>query len=176
MWTSSRQSILVRSALLAALCLATLTAQAQATYRWVDKDGKVHYADQPPPPLENKEIQKKKLGANVVETSGPSYATQKAAQKFPLTLYTSANCIENCKTARDFLSRRGVPFAERVLKTQEDAAEFKQATGIGQLIVPVLLAGTKTEMGFQENAWRNLLDAAGYPQDSGTPRPKPPTK
>ncbi|NQD36210.1 DUF4124 domain-containing protein [Permianibacter sp. IMCC34836] len=36
---------------LAVLCLAiaTLSAAAGQMYRWVDKDGKVHYSDQPPP-------------------------------------------------------------------------------------------------------------------------------
>lgn len=35
----------------AALCLAiaTLPAAAGQMYRWVDKDGKVHFSDQPPP-------------------------------------------------------------------------------------------------------------------------------
>jgi len=29
-----------------------LSAQAQAAYRWVDKAGRVHYTDTPPPPAE----------------------------------------------------------------------------------------------------------------------------
>ena len=163
-------TFLARSALLAALCLATLAAQAQATYRWVGKDGKVHYSDQPPTPAEMKEVQKKKLGANVVETSTPSYEAQVATKKSPLTLYTSANCIQNCKIARDFLKRRGAAFTEKEIKTQEDADEFRKATGIEELSVPVLQAGSKSEKGYEENAWSALLDAAGYPrgQDKAT--------
>jgi len=161
-------------ACLALLLSASLGVTAQTAYRWVGKDGQVHYSDQPPPPVETKAVQQKKLKpGNVIETSGPSYAAQKAAQKFPLTLYTSANCTENCRIARDFLNRRGAVFTEKVLKTLEDAAEYKQTTGINELTVPVLLAGTKVEKGFEENAWRSLLDAAGYPQDSGIPRPRP---
>lgn len=162
---------LAASACLALLLFASLNATAQTTYRWVGQDGKVHYSDQPPPPAETREVQKKKLKpGSVIETSGPSYAAQKAAQKFPLTLYTSPNCIDNCKIARDFLNRRGAMFTEKVLKTIEDAAEFKQSTGINELTVPVLLAGTKAEKGFEENAWRSLLDAAGYPHDSAVQR------
>ncbi len=158
---------------LAVLLIATQSALAQTTYRWLGKDGQVHYSDQPPPRSETREIEQKKLKpGNVVETSGPSYATREAAQKFPLTLFTSANCVQNCKIARAFLDRRGVVFSEKVLKTSEDAAEFKQATGLPELIVPVLLAGNKAEKGFEENAWAQLLDAAGYPRDGGIPRPK----
>lgn len=165
--------LLARSALLAVLCLATLAAQAQTTYRWVGKDGKVHYSDQPPPPSETKEVQKKKLGpANVVGTSGPSYEAQVATRKSPLTLYTSANCIQNCQIARDFLKRRGAAFTEKVIGTQEDADDFKKATGIEELSVPVLQAGGKAEKGYEENAWSALLDAAGYPRgpDKTPPR------
>lgn len=161
-------------ACLAVLLLIALAAQAQTAYRWVDKNGKVHYSDQPPPPSETRDVQQKRLKAgNVIETSGPSYEALKAAQKFPLTLYTSANCIANCKIARDFLARRGVAYAEKVIKTPEDAADFKKATGSEELIVPVLQAGNKTEKGFEENAWRNLLDAAGYPPGREKALPKP---
>jgi glutaredoxin len=157
-------ALLARSAVLAALCAAALAAQAQATYRWVGKDGKVHYSDQPPAPAETKDVQKKKLGANVVETSSPSYAAQVATKKFPLTLYTSANCIQNCKIARDFLKRRGAAFTEKEIKTQEDVDQFRKVTGIQELSVPVLQAGSKSEQGYEENAWSALLDAAGYPR------------
>lgn len=167
MRTPKLLTILARSALLAALCCATLAAQAQATYRWVGKDGKVHYSDQPPPPSEVKEVQKKKLGANVVDTSGLSYETQVATRKAPLTLYTSANCIQNCKIARDFLLRRGLAYTEKEIKTQDDADEFRKATGIEELSVPVLQAGSKAEKGYEENAWQALLDGAGYPRSAG---------
>ena len=168
MRTPNLFSILARSAVLAALSLALLSAQAQTTYRWVGKDGKVHYSDQPPPPSETSEVQKKKLGTgSVVETGGPSFEAQTAAKNFPVTLYTSANCKENCRIARDFLKRRGVVFSEKELKTQEDADEFKKTTGIGELVVPVLQAGSKAEKGYEENAWHALLDTAGYPRGSG---------
>jgi hypothetical protein len=154
------------------ILMAVLSAHAQTAYRWVGKDGQVHYSDQPPPAREAKQLQQKKLPGNVIETSGPSYAAQLAAQKSPLILYTSPNCVENCRIARDFLSRRGAAFSEKELKTVEDVTAFKQATGSAEAIVPVLMAGTKVEKGFEENAWRNLLDSAGYPQDSGVARHK----
>lgn len=155
--------------LIVALFAAPLASQAQATYRWVGKDGKVHYSDRPPPPSESREVQQKNLGiGSVVGTGGPSYGARQAARKLPLTLYTSDNCTENCKIARDFLNRRGAPFDEKSLRTVEDAAAFRQATGIEELIVPVLQAGNRVEKGYEEQAWGRFLDASGYPrgQDS----------
>ncbi|MFA6312177.1 MAG: glutaredoxin family protein [Sterolibacterium sp.] len=167
MRTLTPRALLTHSALIAALCCAALAAQAQSTYRWVGNDGKVHYSDQPPPPSAVKEVQKKKLGANVVDTGGPSYETQVATRKAPLTLYTSANCVQNCKIARDFLQRRGLAYTEKEIKTQEDADDFRKATGIEELSVPVLQAGRKSEKGYEENAWQALLDGAGYPRSAG---------
>ncbi|MBI3525393.1 MAG: DUF4124 domain-containing protein [Betaproteobacteria bacterium] len=121
---------------LIAVLTLPLAAQAQAAYRWVGQDGKVHYSDQPPPPSETRDVQQKKLRGSTVETSGPSYSTQQAMRKFPLTLYTSDNCKENCQIARDFLNRRGVSFSEKVLRTPEDVVAFKQATRLEELVVP----------------------------------------
>ncbi|MBI5923265.1 MAG: glutaredoxin family protein [Betaproteobacteria bacterium] len=157
------------------LLITVMSAHAQTAYRWIGKDGQVHYSDQPPPAAETRQFQQKKLPGNVIETSGPSYSAQLAAQKSPLTLYTSPNCVENCRIARDFLNKRGAPFSEKEIKTLEDLTAFKAATGSSEAIVPVLMAGTKVEKGFEENAWRSLLDSAGYPQDDGIPRRKAPT-
>lgn len=157
----------------------SFVAQAQTTYRWVGKDGQVHYSDQPPAPADAKDLQQKKLKAgNVIETSGPSYDTKKATKDFPLTLYTSNNCKENCQMARDLLNQRGAPFKEKVIQTTEDATEFKTATGVADLAVPVLQAGKQSEKGFEENAWHRLLDMAGYPKSGSLPNKltgKPPT-
>ena len=151
-----------------ATCAALLmagSAQAQTTYRWVGKDGRVHYSDQPPPPADVKDVQLKKLkGINVIDTGGAfSYETEQAAKNYPLTLYTSENCTEHCKKARDLLGRRGAPYIEKVVRTEQDAAEYRSATGGQELIVPLLMAGKRVEKGYEEDAWNRLLDGAGYP-------------
>lgn len=162
-------SRMLRAIGMAACLFAGLTAQAQTTYRWVGNDGKVHYSDQPPPAAQAKDVQQKKLKGNVIETSGLSYDTRKAMKENPLTLYTSGNCKENCQMARDLLNRRGAPFKEKVVQTADDAAEFKAATGSGELAVPVLVAGSQSEKGFEENSWNRMLDMAGYPPISSIP-------
>jgi len=142
------------------------SAQAQAAYRWVDKAGQVHYSDVPPPPDESQKVERKQVSGNKVdETSTVSFAMRKAMQDFPLTLYTASNCKDSCKLARDFLGQRKVPFSEMNIQTSEDMEAFKKATGIEEVFVPVLQAGVggKIEKGFEENAWRRLLETAGYP-------------
>lgn len=142
------------------------SALAQAAYRWVDKAGQVHYSDVPPPPNEAQKVERKQVNANKVdEATGLTIAMRKAMQDFPLTLYTAPNCMENCKLARDFLGQRNIPYTEKNIQTNEDLDAFKKATGIAEVFVPVLQAGVggRVEKGFEESAWRKLLDASGYP-------------
>lgn len=162
---------LAATSALAALLLAS-GAQAQSTYRWVGKDGRVHYSDQPPPPTV-KDVQLKQLkSANVVETGGAyAYETRQAARNFPLTLYTSEKCTDYCRMARDFLARRGAPYSEKVLRNAEDETGYRKATGNEKLTLPTLSAGRMVESGFEEGAWNRLLDGAGYPAQGSAKGP-----
>ena len=130
-------------------------------YRWVDSEGTVHYSDQPPPPS-IKDVQQKKLGANVIEGS-PTYELQLAVKNFPVTLYAT-DCGAGCNKARQLLNKRGVPYNEKNPNQQPDSAEALKKIA-GELLVPVLVVGdSQTLKGFEENAWSSALDAAGYPK------------
>ncbi len=143
--------------------LLAADAAAQTTYRWLDKSGKVHYSDQPPPP-DIGSVDEKRLGkSSVIETSGPGYATRTAAANFPVTLYTSADCQDDCKLARDFLTRRRIPYSEKVIRNSDDAEAYKRATGATDVFVPSLSVGSQFQRGFLDSAWSALLDNAGYP-------------
>jgi len=145
-------------------------AAAQTTYRWIDKaTGQTVFSDQPPPP-----------GAKILETrEGPAatderqlpYATRQAAEKYPVILYTSANCAEVCASARALLNGRGVPFSEKLLKTEEEIAEVSKQMG-NESFIPGLKVGTQAFAGYETGAWNNLLDLAGYPKTApyGTKR------
>ena len=61
------RTLLTAVALLCATLVAT-PAAAQA-YRWVDKDGKVHYSQTAPPPAEAREVQKRTAGGSTPEPS-----------------------------------------------------------------------------------------------------------
>lgn len=143
------------------LLLATLPpAHAQTAYRWVDKDGRVQYSDQPPP-QDIKKFEERKIQANSGKGQQP-YATRKAAENFPVGIYTGRECGKPCDDARALLTARGVPFSESKLEKNEDIAAFKKRFG-KEPFVPTLTVGKESEMGFSAQAWNSLLDQAGYP-------------
>ena len=144
-------------------------------YRWVDKAGKVHYTDQPPSPSEAKKIEEKKFGGNLVQGDNLPYATQQAAKNFPVTLYTG-DCGALCTQAKTYLSKRGIPYSERLPgKNAADSELFKKITK--ENVIPFLQVGSSTQLkGFDEAAWAAALDQAGYPKTNPFPagqQPKP---
>lgn len=143
------------------LALFAATAFAQGAYRWVDKDGKVHYSDEPPP-ADARKAEQKSLVPSVVDSGGKlSYEARQAATAFPVTLYVSPDCGAACDTARAFLNKRGVPYTEKRIVTAEDFAALKKSADSDT--VPTLTVGRQVGKGFEQTAWGGLLDSAGYP-------------
>ena len=153
----------LRFTVLIAILLATSLAGAQTTYQWIDpKTGTTMISDQPPPPGTKQVV--KRAGEESSEQQVP-YATRQAAEKYPVTLYTSANCVEGCKQARDLLNKRGVPFSEKMLKSQEEIDQLSRQLG-SEASVPSITVGRQNFQGFESGAWNNLLDLAGYPKSA----------
>jgi glutaredoxin len=148
-------------AVVALLLAPTVAAQ---TYRWVDKDGKVHYSQTPPQPADATKVQRRSVSGSMVETSQLPYATQQAAKNFPVTIYTSENCIEPCKEARALLSGRGVPFREVAVADDKGRDELKKVSGSNE--VPVLAVGKQVTKGYSADMWHTALDSAGYPRNA----------
>ncbi len=150
------------------LCSAMLTASVAGaqttTYRWVDKvTGLTVFSDQPPPPGATQVVTK--TGQVRGDEQQLPYATRQAAEKFPVTLYTAASCTDACKQARDVLNSRGVPFSEKMLKSDEEIAELTKKLG-SEASVPSLIVGQQSFKGLEASAWNNLLDLAGYPKSA----------
>ena len=135
-------------------------AQAQAVYRWVDKDGRVHYGDRFPSTVAS-DVQKRNARAPDADKQLP-FATRQAMANFPVTLYTSKDCGDGCKNAADYLKSRGVPFTEKTVASAEEIEALKAL--VGESAVPTLQVGTKARKGFDAAGWGNTLDAAGYPK------------
>lgn len=141
------------------LCLAATSLAATAeTYRWVDSAGRTIISDTPPSGKAKTVVQTGEAASG----DGLPFATKKAAEAFPVTLYTSADCQTECKQARELLNGRGVPFTEKMLQTPEDIDALKQL--VGDAFVPSLRVGKQTTRGFEAGAYNNLLDLAGYPK------------
>jgi glutaredoxin len=144
-------------------------APASAMYKVVQPDGSVTYTDRPP------------LGGNARVTplgrdASPApansegalpFALRQAMQRYPVTLYTSADCAP-CVSGRRLLQQRGVPFRERLVLTEDDAAALERL--VGGRTVPALTIGNQPLRGLAQGDWTAYLDAAGYPRESALPR------
>lgn len=154
----------MRRALLIALLLPALAA---AQYKWTDASGQVNYGDNPP--LDARDIER--VNAPPVDPSSPlsglPYEVRRAAQQFPVTLYTTPSCAA-CAQARDMLRARGVPFAERTISSREEAEEARKL-GVGDL-VPALAVGRQWVREPDFALWNRVLDEAGYPRAAILPR------
>jgi len=155
------------------LVVATLSAfaltgaQAQRLYRWVDKNGTVHYTEQAPP-VDAKNVERRSISAGAAGTPTLPYATRVAERNFPVTLFTSADCGAPCSEGRDALEKRGIPFDETVVGDEKSVEALKGIAGKAQ--VPVLRVGKQVMLGFDPGRWKSALDEAGYPASG------PPTK
>lgn len=168
------QSTMWMRALVIGAACASLAAAAQTNvYRWVDRDGKVHFTDTPPP-RDAVSASEKVMGGGAVDEGQVPYATQVAARRHPVVLYTGDDCDDYCGRARDLLSRRGVPFSEKNAQRSPKDADALKAL-IGALEVPVLLVGDNVVKGFNEDTWQSALDGAGYARTRlpGQPGPRP---
>ncbi|TMH35915.1 MAG: glutaredoxin family protein [Betaproteobacteria bacterium] len=152
-------------AVLLGIVTATVQAQTQQVYRYIDVDGRVVYSDKPPPPTA-KEAQAKRVGANSIETSALSFATQQAQERYPVTLY-SFGCGVICDTAQGVLNKRGVPHTVVDVGQSDGADKLKKLTG--GLDAPALQVGDQYAVGFNETRWQGMLSDAGYPK---TPPPR----
>ena len=153
----------MKSVMLAFCFLIAVSGYVQAAglYKWVDKNGKVHYGEYPAEDAVKPEH--KKFSSNVTTSDDDlSYSVRKAKADFPVTLYVASNCGDACNQARAMLSKRGIPFAEKNLVTAEDITAFK--TKYGGNSTPSLTVGKKLLSGFETSLWDSELDSAGYPK------------
>ena len=154
-------------ALLALACVAAWgwSAQAQPVYRVVGPDGKVTFSDKPPADA--------KPAATVGGTSRPTdnkpalpYELQQLAGKYPVTLYSTNGCGP-CDSGRALLTKRGIPFVEKTVNTNEDMAAFARISK--ENAMPLLMIGGQAVKGYSDSEWSSYLDAAGYPKQSVLP-------
>ncbi len=142
--------------------LAALAANHQV-YRWVDKGGVVHFSDQPPPP-DVRSVQQVDYAAGA-GAPAQSYALREAERKNPVSYYTTADCGFPCQLAQQLLTRRGIPYATK--DPSKDKAAYEALNKMfGKVSVPALVVGDHKLDGFQEQAWNDALDQAGYPKES----------
>jgi glutaredoxin len=149
---------------LAALALCALAATPSwALYKVVGPDGRISYTDRPPVEGKAKALNKATGGT---DTAALPYELRKAAERFPVVLYSSSTCTP-CDTGRNLLKSRGIPFRELTVNTGDDVKAYAAKEGTDQL--PVLRVGSQQIKGFSAQEWAGYLDAAGYPATSQLP-------
>ncbi len=156
-------------ALTTLLCTLAWTSlgQAQPVYRTVGPDGKVSFSDRAP----SNGAQPARAGGSGAAAEAASgtalpYELRQIATRFPVTLYTGADCTP-CASARNLLVQRGVPFTERTIASNEDIEALQRLSGGSSL--PFGTIGGQQLMGFSDSEWTQYLDAAGYPKQSQLP-------
>ncbi|MBI3716096.1 MAG: glutaredoxin family protein, partial [Betaproteobacteria bacterium] len=142
-------------------------------YRWVDKDGVVHYTDTPPPD-DAKKVERKNLSDGGSGDDQMPYAVKVAKERNPVTLYVT-DCPEGCAPARALLAKRGIPYTEKNPLTDAEVAKSLRAL-VGSLSVPTIVIGTTPIKGYEEASWQAALDGAGYPRTNPFLRPPAPVK
>jgi glutaredoxin len=158
----------------AAFCAATLVlagagAPAWSQYKVVNPDGSVTYTDRPPIAANVRVTPMGRPGSRApagAEAALPA-ELRSPAQRNPVTLYTSNECAP-CDTGRRLLQLRGVPYTERRIVTEDDAAALDRL--VGGRTVPALTIGAQPLRGLSEADWSAYLDAAGYPRENKLPR------
>ena len=119
------------------------TSSPHVLFRWSDFRGQINYGDRPPPDAQNIiKIDLMTIGENT--QSLLPYLVRRAASNFPVMLFTSKNCPP-CGSAREFLTKRGVPFAERTIESADDSMEFKRLTGADAPVVRYMRRQPDTE-------------------------------
>lgn len=155
-------------AMLALLCTLAVNglAQAQQVHRIVGPDGKVTFSDRAP--SLDKAAQAPSGGATAGSSVNDTlpYELRQIANRFPVTLYTGADCAP-CVSARNLLVNRGVPFTERTIGSNEDIDALKRLSGNTGL--PFGTIGRQQLHGYSDTEWTQYLDAAGYPKQSKLP-------
>ncbi len=147
------------------LALTALPALAQQ-YKVVGADGKVTYTDRPPA-VAGDRISSFKTNARSLSSEAALPAeVRQAAQRYPVTLYVTANCPP-CDSARQLLRQRGIPHTEKNVITGEDGEALLRLTGGRD--APTVSIGSQVVRGLSAESWVSYLDAAGYPKESKLP-------
>lgn len=151
------------------LALAWACGPAMAQYKVVNPDGSVSYTDRPPVTSNVRITPLSRTGAPAPAGADMALPSElrAAVQRHPVTLYTTAECGP-CDSGRRQLQQRGVPYSEKRIVTEDDAAALQRL--VGGRTVPALTIGAQPLRGWSEADWGSYLDAAGYPRESKLPK------
>jgi glutaredoxin len=148
------------------LVLACGPVQGQQVYKIVGPDGRVTFSDRPLSNGTATVAGQSRADDPATSRQNLPFELQQLNEKYPVTLYTTKNCGP-CDSGRTTLSKRGIPFTEKTVNTNDDIAAFVRINPDNTL--PLLTIGGKQVQGYSDSEWTQYLDAAGYPKQSVLP-------
>lgn len=157
----------------AAVLLLALPSHAE-TYKWVDKDGVVHFQDSPPAGGQSSTVMPEvPAGArpeDVPRVEGAADNAAPAAPKAPaarkqvklrqnpkVEVYGTSWC-PYCKMAKDFLRSRGIAFTEYDIEKDLDALRRKKEIDPDGGVPTTVIDG-QVLRGFSAEAYEKALEA-----------------
>ena len=122
----------VLPALLTCTLLALLVGSGAATgggvYKWIDKDGKVHYGDRPPQNSKAGEIAIRNGAATPGATPGPALSAQDRQRKQQRLLDVFATERQERKAAANEKSKQSKALAARCAAARKNLGQAQDAT------------------------------------------------
>jgi glutaredoxin len=148
--------------------LGGLGRPAHAQYKVVNPDGGVTYTDRPPVASNVRVTSMNRNSARAARAQEIALPAElrSVVQRHPVILYTMAECAP-CLNARKLLLQRGVPYSEKSVVTEGDAAALMRLVGARTL--PAMSVGAQPVRGWSEQDWNAFLDVAGYPRENRLP-------
>lgn len=134
----------MRLILMLSLLLCCLPTSAEI-YKWVDKDGRVHYSDSPP-----EETQK----AQTFDSAPINTVTIDTAAVGPKVIIYSTSWCGPCKAAKAYFKQQGIPYTDYdIEKSRRGKREYDK---LGEKSVPVILVNGKKMVGFSPRRFEQL--------------------
>jgi glutaredoxin-like YruB-family protein len=117
-------------------------------YKWVDKQGNVHFGDKKPDSLQVEELELKINTFKGVKVSDLDISVGKK-----VVMYTTPWC-KYCKKAKTYFKKKNIAFTEIDISNNKRAKrKFKKLGGKG---VPLILVGKKRMSGFSEKGFERI--------------------
>lgn len=153
-----RQPMIV--ALAALLALAGSDAEAQKLYRWVDKDGKVHYSDKVPPEAVQQER----------ETLNESGMTTSRIDRAPTPEELAEQARIEAEQAREALAKEEQDKLDAVLlASYQSEADLQRSYDERFELLEQTLESARIGIGSQQKSLVTLLDHAADLERTGKP-------
>ncbi len=138
-----------------------------AIYKWVDKDGTVHFTDTPPPSESNAKVVNPEpnrlegYGKTALErpnrpASAPRMANPLEPNELPIVELFVTSWCGYCKKAEAYFNKRNIPYVKYDIEKDRQAAQRKKSLTQSRG-VPFVLIGDVGIPGYSEAAFDKAL-------------------